>query len=58
MAITGIRPILNVSDVPASLAWFDSLGWPRSLIVSDDGRIEAAAVPDAHLLRASPARET
>lgn len=46
MAITGITPILNVSDVPASLAWFESLGWNRSFTHNDGGMIEAAADRD------------
>jgi hypothetical protein len=27
MKVTGITPILNVSDVAASIAWFERLGW-------------------------------
>jgi uncharacterized glyoxalase superfamily protein PhnB len=30
MAIRSLTPILNVSDVPASLAWFEALGFERS----------------------------
>jgi hypothetical protein len=26
----GITPILNVSDLPASFAWFEKLGWSKS----------------------------
>ena len=27
MNVKGITPILNVSSVPESLRWFNSLGW-------------------------------
>ncbi len=37
MNVTGITPILNVSDVVASLAWFEALGWKRGFTFSDDG---------------------
>ncbi len=37
MAIKGVTPVLNVSDVPRSLAWFESLGM-----------IEGAGDRDAH----------
>ena len=29
MAIKGVTPILNVTSVPASSAWFESLGWRK-----------------------------
>lgn len=29
MALEGITPILNVSSIPASIAWFEKLGWQR-----------------------------
>jgi len=47
MAITGITPILNVSDVPASLAWFESLGWKRGFTSNEGGMLEGAADRDA-----------
>ncbi len=47
MAIKGITPILNVSDVPASLAWFESLGWRRRFTWGECGMIEGAGDRDA-----------
>jgi uncharacterized glyoxalase superfamily protein PhnB len=43
MAIKGLTPILNVSDVPKSLAWFESLGWRRGFTWNDGGAIDGAA---------------
>ena len=42
MAIKGITPVLNVSDVPKTLAWFESLGWERGFTWNDGGMIEGA----------------
>lgn len=30
MTLTHLTPILNVSDLPASFKWFESLGWKKS----------------------------
>ncbi len=46
MAISGVTPILNVSDVPASLEWFESLGWTRGFTWGESGMIEGAASRD------------
>jgi uncharacterized glyoxalase superfamily protein PhnB len=43
MKLTGITPILNVSGVPASIAWFEKLGWTRGFSYNDGGMIECAA---------------
>jgi catechol 2,3-dioxygenase-like lactoylglutathione lyase family enzyme len=43
MAITGLTPILNVSDVPASFAWFEALGWKRGFAWNQGGMIADAA---------------
>jgi catechol 2,3-dioxygenase-like lactoylglutathione lyase family enzyme len=43
MKVTRLAPVLNVSDVPASLAWFEKLGWQRSFTWNDGGMIAAAA---------------
>ncbi len=48
MAITGITPILNVSDVPASLAWFESLGWKRGFTYGEAGLFKGAADRNEH----------
>jgi uncharacterized glyoxalase superfamily protein PhnB len=42
MQPTHLTPILNVSDVPASLKWFESLGWKRCWTYNDGGPIENA----------------
>ena len=43
MPLTGLTPILNVSDIAASLAWFESLGWKRGFTWNEAGMIPAAA---------------
>ena len=48
MAIKGITPILSVSDVPASLAWFESLGFKRGFTWNEGGMIEGADDRTAH----------
>ena len=48
MQIRGITPILNVSDVPASVLWFEKLGWRRSFTHNDAGMIANAALSNAH----------
>jgi uncharacterized glyoxalase superfamily protein PhnB len=48
MDIRGITPILNVSDVAASLAWFEKLGWSRSFSWNDGGSIDGAADGNVH----------
>jgi len=35
-----ITPILNVSDVPASLLWFEKIGWSRTFTWNRGGVIE------------------
>lgn len=47
VAIKGITPILNVSDVPTSLAWFESLGWKRGFTWGECGIIDGAGDRDA-----------
>ena len=42
MKLTGVTPILNVSDVPASIAWFEKLGWKRGFTWNDGGMIDGA----------------
>jgi uncharacterized glyoxalase superfamily protein PhnB len=43
MNVTAVTPILNVSDVPASIAWFERLGWRRAFAWNDGGPISDAA---------------
>jgi len=42
MELTAITPILNVSDVVASIAWFERLGWNRCWTHNRAGPIENA----------------
>lgn len=42
MELRGITPILNVSDVGASLDWFERLGWKRCWTYNDSGMIPGA----------------
>ncbi|HVS85529.1 MAG TPA: VOC family protein [Gaiellaceae bacterium] len=37
MKVTGVTPILNVSDVSASLDWFEALGWERGFVWGESG---------------------
>lgn len=39
MQLESLTPILNVSDVPASLAWFEGIGWSRSFTWNGGGEI-------------------
>lgn len=48
MKLTGLTPILNVSDVPASIAWFLKLGWRRGFTWNAGGLIEGGADSNAH----------
>lgn len=46
MDIEGITPVLNVSNLPKSFAWFERLGWKRGFAWNDGGQIEDAADRD------------
>jgi uncharacterized glyoxalase superfamily protein PhnB len=48
MKVSGVTPILNVSDVPASLHWFEMFGWRRGFTYNDGGMIAGAGDRDAH----------
>ena len=48
MTVHFVTPILNVTDVPASLAWFESLGWQRSFTWNPSGTIAERADEDAN----------
>jgi len=43
MKLTGLTPILNVSDVPASIGWFLKLGWRRAFAWNSGGMIAGGA---------------
>lgn len=42
MKLTNLTPILNVSDVPASLEWFEALGWERGFAWDDEGGMRSS----------------
>ena len=46
MKPTGVTPVLNVADVPATLAWFERLGWTRGFTHNARGIITDAADAD------------
>jgi uncharacterized glyoxalase superfamily protein PhnB len=48
MAVKGVTPILNVSSVPESFRWFESLGWRRGFSWNAGGSIAAAADRNEH----------
>jgi uncharacterized glyoxalase superfamily protein PhnB len=43
VAVRSVKPILNVSDVRASLAWFKQLGWQTRFIWTENGGAEGPA---------------
>lgn len=43
MLVHKITPILRVTSVPKSFAWFESLGWKRGFSWNDAGMIPAGA---------------
>jgi uncharacterized glyoxalase superfamily protein PhnB len=40
--LTHLTPILNVSDVPASLEWFEALGWERGFAWDDEAGMRSS----------------
>lgn len=45
MPVQGVTPILNVSDVRESVAWFEQLGWRRGFLwEAEDGGIGFGSV--------------
>jgi predicted lactoylglutathione lyase len=46
MKLRNLTPVLNVSDVAASLEWFEALGWERGFVWSDEGGMGGAGEPD------------
>lgn len=48
MKIHRLTPILNVSSVPASLAWFEQLGWTRGFTWNQGGMIADAGDRNEH----------
>lgn len=48
MKLTGLTPILNVSDVGASIGWFEKLGWKRGFTWNDGGMMTHGMLVNAH----------
>jgi catechol 2,3-dioxygenase-like lactoylglutathione lyase family enzyme len=48
MRVHAINPILNVSDVPASIRWFEKLGWHRGFAWNAGGMIQGDALENTH----------
>jgi catechol 2,3-dioxygenase-like lactoylglutathione lyase family enzyme len=46
MDVLAITPVLNVADVPLSIAWFEKLGWRRCWTYNDRGMIAGGADAD------------
>jgi len=46
MKLNNLTPVLNVSDVAASLEWFEALGWERGFVWTDEGGMGGAGEPD------------
>ena len=42
MKLRNLTPVLNVSDVPASLEWFEALGWERGFTWDDEGGMRSS----------------
>lgn len=48
MKVRKVTPILNVSDVGASISWFESLGWKRAFCWNSGGSIQHAQTSNEH----------
>lgn len=48
MNVTSITPILNVSDIGASLRWFAELGWQRGFAWNAGGTLAENAIGNEH----------
>lgn len=48
MKVKAISPVLSVSDVPASIEWFEKLGWCRGFTWNEQGMIAHAASRNEH----------
>lgn len=48
MKVHHVAPILNVSDVPASIAWFQSLGWACAFCWNAGGMIAHGRTSNEH----------
>ncbi len=48
MKLKRVTPILNVSDVASSVAWFESLGWRRAFAWNSGGALAEAELKNEH----------
>lgn len=48
MRVQSLTPILNVSDVPTSIEWFEKLGWHRGFTWNSGGMIKLSALENEH----------
>lgn len=48
MSVQRVTPVLNVSSVGASMAWFEVLGWKRGFSWNDGGMICGTADSNEH----------
>jgi uncharacterized glyoxalase superfamily protein PhnB len=46
MKVDHLTPVLNVSNVATSLAWFEALGWQRGFVWTDEDGMGGAGEPD------------
>lgn len=46
MTVQKVTPILNVRSVPASIKWFEAIGWKRSFTWNSGGLIDSAELED------------
>jgi uncharacterized glyoxalase superfamily protein PhnB len=48
VSVLRVTPILNVSDVGASIEWFEQFGWRRGFTWNEGGSIAGAAAANAN----------
>lgn len=48
MPIESVTPVLNVTSIPRSFAWFEALGWKRGFAWNEGGMIEGGADSNEH----------
>ena len=48
MPVHGLTPVLNVSSIADSFAWFEKLGWQRGFCWNDGGMIGEGPRASAH----------
>ena len=58
MKVRHLTPVLNVSDVAASIEWFEALGWERGFVWTDEGGMGGAGEPDFASVQAGTRRRS